>query len=78
MVKPGGRLIYAVCSVFDAEGRDVAQAFEASHAEFKRVPIADVMGAEGAEALNAGEEMILTPHRHATDGMYAAVMERAA
>ena len=78
MVKPGGRLIYAVCSVFDAEGRDVAQAFEASHAEFKRVPIADVLGAEGAEALNACEEIILTPHRHATDGMYAAVFERAA
>ena len=78
MVRPGGRLIYAVCSIFNGEGRDVARVFEESHADFARVPVADALGSELANRLNAYLELVLTPHRHRTDGMYAAIFARAA
>jgi len=78
MVRPGGRLIYAVCSIFDAEGRDVAHDFETHNAGFARVPVADVLGPELAGRLKAKGDLVLTPHRHRTDGMYAAVFERIA
>lgn len=77
MVAPGGQLIYAVCSIFNAEGRDVAHDFEISNAAFRRVPVADVFGPELAGRLKAKEDLVLTPLRHRTDGMYAAVFERA-
>jgi 16S rRNA (cytosine967-C5)-methyltransferase len=76
MVKPGGRLIYGVCSIFNAEGRDVARAFEAANPAFSRVPVADVLGPDLAGRLKADDEMVLTPHRHRTDGMYTAVFAR--
>lgn len=76
MVKPGGRLIYAVCSVFNAEGRDVAHAFEIAHAGFSRVPIAEILGPTLGGRLKAKDDLVLTPHRHRTDGMYAAVFAR--
>ena len=78
MVKPGGRLIYAVCSVFNAEGRDVAHDFEIGNAGFRRVPVADVLGPTLGGRLKAKGDLVLTPHRHRTDGMYAAVFEKTA
>ncbi len=77
MVKPGGRLIYAVCSVFNAEGRDVAHRFAANDSRFQPVAVSAVLGADLAGRLGAEDDMILTPHRHGTDGMFAAVFERA-
>jgi len=76
MVKPGGRLIYAVCSIFNAEGRDIARGFEETNPSFSRVPVADALGSELANRLNAYLELVLTPHRHRTDGMYAVIFER--
>lgn len=76
MVAPGGRLVYAVCSVFNAEGRDIAHAFEIAHAGFRRVPVAEILGPTLGGRLKAKDDLVLTPHRHRTDGMYAAVFER--
>ena len=75
LVKPGGRLVYAVCSLFDAEGRDMASAFADAHTEYRRVPVSGFV--EGLEESPEGT-MLLTPRRHGTDGMFAAVFERAA
>lgn len=76
MVRPGGRLIYAVCSVFNAEGRDIAHDFEIANPGFRRVPIAEVLGPTLGGRLKAKGDLVLTPHRHRTDGMYGAVFER--
>jgi 16S rRNA (cytosine967-C5)-methyltransferase len=75
LVKPGGRLVYAVCSLFDAEGRDIATAFADAHSEYRRAPVSGFV-----EALEEGPDgtMLLTPRRHGTDGMFAAVFERGA
>ena len=80
LVKPGGRMVYATCSLLRAENEDIARAFGAEReAEFRAVPAAELMRkAQVAEpeAITQGEDMRLWPHRHGTDGFFAAVWER--
>lgn len=77
VVKPGGRLIYAVCSVLDVEGRDRIAAFLDGNPGFRRIPVVTVLGDALAGRLDCHDDLVLTPHRHGTDGMFAAVLERA-
>jgi 16S rRNA (cytosine967-C5)-methyltransferase len=42
LVKPGGRLIYATCSLLSEENEAQIAAFLAAHADFKLIPVADV------------------------------------
>jgi 16S rRNA (cytosine967-C5)-methyltransferase len=80
LVKPGGRLVYATCSIFDIENVEVVQAFLAQQREFECVPAAPILTREGvanAEGLcNAQGMMQCLPQRHGTDGFFAAVMQR--
>ena len=71
LVKPGGRLIYATCSLLAAENEDQMAAFLA------RVPGFAVV-AHGVPGVEEGPLLRLTPARHGTDGFFAAVLERAA
>ncbi len=81
LVKPGGRLVYATCSLLPAENAERIDAFLAAHPEFVRVPLARVWE-EVALPLGAGPlpgpgpDLSLTPARDGTDGFYAAVLER--
>jgi 16S rRNA (cytosine967-C5)-methyltransferase len=75
LVKKGGRLVYATCSLLDAENEAIVTAFLAAHPEFVLVPARDVL-AEQRIALDTGDYLSLWPHRHATDGFFAAVLER--
>jgi 16S rRNA (cytosine967-C5)-methyltransferase len=75
MVKAGGRLVYATCSVLDEENEAIVQGFLASHPDFTLVPAAQVL-AEQKVDLDTGDYLKLLPHRHQTDGFFAAVMER--
>ena len=81
LVRPGGRLVYATCSVLAAEGEDVASDFErASRGAFVPVPAEEALRrAQVADAgsLVEGERLRLWTHRHATDGFFAAVWQRA-
>ena len=80
LVKPGGRLVYATCSVLEAEGEAVAQAFDAESGEtFVRIPAAEALHkahVEAADTLVAGNDLRLWTHRHGTDGFYAALWQR--
>ncbi len=80
LLKPGGRLIYATCSLLRAENEDIADAFCAEHSrEFKRVPAEQVLGdahVEQAASLVQGPNLRLWPHKHGTDGFFAAVWQR--
>lgn len=88
LVKAGGRLVYATCSILPEENEAVAEAFSAAHPDFVQVPVADVLGklmaaVDGADpttvdaaALCSGPFLRLWPHRHNTDGFFAAVWER--
>ncbi|HUO44317.1 MAG TPA: RsmB/NOP family class I SAM-dependent RNA methyltransferase [Burkholderiales bacterium] len=77
LLKPGGRLVYATCSILRAENQDVVADFLAAHPPFRRLP-ANAALAQHKIALDTGDDLQLWPHRHGCDGFYAAVMERAA
>ena len=80
LVKPGGRLVYATCSLLDVENEGIAEAFTALHdSSFSVMPALDALTRAQvgqAETLVRGNCLRLWPHRHATDGFFAAVWER--
>lgn len=79
LVKPGGRLVYATCSVLDDENRLVVSEFLASHPGFRLLPAGEAMAAQKIApeiAGEMGEYFVLSPQRHGTDGFFAAVLER--
>jgi 16S rRNA (cytosine967-C5)-methyltransferase len=80
LVKPGGGLVYATCSVLPAENERQVEAFLARHPEFAVVPVADVwrdaMGADPPPEVASGPYLRLSPLRHGTDGFFAATLVR--
>ncbi|MFM8466963.1 MAG: RsmB/NOP family class I SAM-dependent RNA methyltransferase [Oxalobacteraceae bacterium] len=75
LVKPGGRVVYATCSLLDEENQSVVNGFMAEHPEFSLRPMGELM-AEQKLSLPMGDFLQLLPHRHHTDGFFAAVLER--
>ncbi|WP_245442020.1 RsmB/NOP family class I SAM-dependent RNA methyltransferase [Mesorhizobium hawassense] len=76
LVKPGGRLVYATCSMLYEENEEQVAAFLAVHPAFRAVPLN-----EAAPRLTNSahpDYLSLTPARHDTDGFFAAVMQREA
>ena len=81
LVKAGGQLVYATCSLLDAENESIAQAFSEAHPEFELLNAAEVLArqkVEDAESLCRNNYLRLWPHRHGTDGFFAAVWRRRA
>jgi 16S rRNA (cytosine967-C5)-methyltransferase len=76
LVKAGGRLVYATCSLLTEENEGIVAAFLAAHPEFCLVPAGDVLASQRIE-LETGDYLRLDPARHGTDGFFAAVLERA-
>ena len=85
LVKTGGRLVYATCSVLPKENEAIAEAFSLANPGFVAQDAAELLTAlkvQGAEGLCAGGEtgsryLRLWPHVHQTDGFFAAVWVRA-
>jgi 16S rRNA (cytosine967-C5)-methyltransferase len=75
LVKAGGRLVYATCSILDEENEGIVAQFLSSHLDFSLVPASQVME-EQKIALEMGDYFKLYPHIHHTDGFFAAVMQR--
>src|SRR5690606_34305914 len=82
LVKPGGRMVYATCSVFHVENEDQIETFLSANKDFKIVPVADVW----QKAVDAGTlygpcpvqtpMLRLAPHTTNTDGFFVTVLER--
>jgi 16S rRNA (cytosine967-C5)-methyltransferase len=75
LVKPGGRLVYATCSILKAENEAIADDFAASSPEFESVSC-DALLSEQRIPLEAGARMRLWPHVHGTDGFFASAFVR--
>ncbi|MCB5945345.1 RsmB/NOP family class I SAM-dependent RNA methyltransferase [Acidocella sp. KAb 2-4] len=69
LVKPGGKLVYATCSVLNDENEAQVEAFLARYPIFEQMPI------EAPAALR-GPALRLSPRVHGTDGFFAAVLRR--
>lgn len=82
LVKPGGRLVYATCSVIAAENTDQTQWFLASFPEFKERAWSEMWPGTAASPPPHTDDgraaLQLTPHRHAADGFYISILERSA
>ena len=76
LVAVGGRLIYATCTVTQAENERVIERFLAERDDFVAVPVKEIWGRERAERLGDGMTLRLFPHRQDTDGFFAAVLRR--
>lgn len=77
LLKGGGRLVYATCSLLEEENQRVVENFLATHPEFDLIPMNQVL-AEQKIPLDMGDYLVLLPHVHQTDGFFAAVLERKA
>jgi 16S rRNA (cytosine967-C5)-methyltransferase len=75
LVKSGGRLVYATCSLLNEENDAVVEQFLATHDDFTLVPMSEVL-AEQRIPLEMDKYLKLLPHKHNTDGFFAAVLER--
>jgi len=84
LVKPGGRLVYATCSVLPQENEAIALAFSEANPDFLPLDVGEVLvglKVENAAGLCSGGDngqrfLRLWPHRHHTDGFFAAVWQR--
>ena len=81
LLKPGGRLVYATCSLLPQENELIAQGFSSANQDFSPLPAGQVLEdlkVSGAAGLchgpgDSAEFLRLWPHRHGTDGFFAAM-----
>ncbi|PZP56940.1 MAG: RsmB/NOP family class I SAM-dependent RNA methyltransferase [Micavibrio aeruginosavorus] len=74
-IKPGGRLVYATCSILPEENEQQVEKFLERHPDFKLLPLAEAWP-EGLKIPCEGDVMRLTPKRHNTDGFFTAILQR--
>ncbi len=74
LVRPGGRVVYATCSLLTAENEAVVDAFLAGHPDFTLAPASEALARHGI--VLEGDSLRLLPHRHNTDGFFAAILDR--
>ena len=86
LLKPGGRLVYATCSILPQENEAIAEAFSAAHPDFdgldagellEQLKVADARNLCSGGASGTGY-LRLWPHLHQTDGFFAAVWVKKA
>lgn len=79
LVKPGGRVVYATCSVLGPENERVVQVIERRHPGLRRVPVAELLDSPvtgGSPFAAANGALVLRPDLHGTDGFFAAVLQK--
>jgi 16S rRNA (cytosine967-C5)-methyltransferase len=76
LVRPGGVLVYSVCSPMPAEGREQIAAFVQRRPDFVLEPLGDVLPYLPADALDPRGALRLLPHRHDADAFFVARLRR--
>jgi 16S rRNA (cytosine967-C5)-methyltransferase len=73
LLAPGGRLVYATCTLLAVENAEVVA--QVIGPELAAIPLTEILG-DRARTLGDGRALTVTPHRHGTDGFYAQVLRR--
>lgn len=76
LVKPGGRVVYATCSLLSEENEAVIERFLQRHPQFTSTPASDILAQRRIPLRASAAALRLYPHRHQTDGFYAVVLDR--
>ncbi|MCY4496349.1 MAG: RsmB/NOP family class I SAM-dependent RNA methyltransferase, partial [Rhodospirillaceae bacterium] len=77
LVRPGGRLVYATCSLLEAENEQRVAEFLSEHPNFGPVPVGEVWTRVlDSPAPWERDCVLLTPRRYGTDGFFIAILER--
>ena len=84
LLKSGGRLVYATCSVLPQENEEIAEAFSKAHPDFELLDMRELLTQLKVDAAadlcsgpaTGGEYLRLWPHQHGTDGFFAAAWKR--
>ncbi|RPH36923.1 RsmB/NOP family class I SAM-dependent RNA methyltransferase [bacterium] len=76
MVKPGGRLVYATCSLLVEENEQVVGQFLRDQSEFHTVSASEILARQGVSLPSQSPFLTLLPHKTGTDGFFGAVFER--
>ncbi len=78
LVRSGGKLAYATCSLLAEENEDQVAAFLASHSDFHLLPLAEAWAEAGlpGEPPCTGPYLALSPAAHGTDGFFTAILRR--
>lgn len=75
LIKPGGRLVYATCSLLNEENQGIVAAFLANHPQFTLLDCGEILRQHQIE-LATGTYLQLWPQTHGTDGFFAAALQR--
>jgi 16S rRNA (cytosine967-C5)-methyltransferase len=83
LLKVGGRLVYATCSILKQENQEIIEAFLKIHPEFELLDPKVVLTApfprQNDLPIGASVDSLfwqLWPHQHETDGFFAAILQR--
>jgi 16S rRNA (cytosine967-C5)-methyltransferase len=76
IVRPGGMIVYATCTLLRRENEDVVERFMARHPDFRPLPASRIIGSLGLPHAH-DPYLLLLPHATGTDGFFAAVLVRA-
>jgi len=75
-VKPGGKLVYATCSLFPEENEEQVERFLSAHDDYELVPLSQIFQNYQSQPVCPDPYLRLTPYRHNTDGFFAAILQK--
>jgi 16S rRNA (cytosine967-C5)-methyltransferase len=78
LLAPGGRLVFATCSLLRAEGEELLDAVEAAHPELQPVNLAEIYDRPYVDRFvrSAPHRLRLLPHLHDTDGFFVTCLRK--
>ena len=80
LVKAGGRLVYATCSLLEVENQGIVKAFLESHPDFELLDALQILEKQQVQmpecVLAQAPYFVMAPHQSGTDGFFGAVLQK--